>query len=344
MAKTHDRTVDQSTTHFETQVVPTHWGDKFADEEKANVEQIINWMNKHKKTRGWISAASSVNRTTVTQLLNGQYPGRVQSYLKKILDTIRHINARENVKTTPFVTTTVSRLVITGCNRARKMNQFAVIAANVGTGKTRTLKEYATDNANTFLIEASPMMSPGALLDDLIDALGVRALASFVTREKKFKVVREQLKKMASPLIILDEADTVNPQTLHNIRRLRDLSDCGIVLAGTSKLYNIISPVGGLFDQIRSRACFFPQPIRAATKEDAIAILTASFADLSDCFDHEGTLKKELVSAFWYYSQGSMRVLVEGMIPAMRDYGLPQHKKLTADVVHAVAKDVLSLS
>ena len=188
------------------------------------------------------------------------------------------------------------------------------------------------------------MMSAGALLDDLIDALGVRALASFVTREKKFRVVRDQLKGMASPLIILDEADTVNPQTLHNLRRLRDLAGCGVVLSGTTKLYNQVSPKGGVFDQIRSRTCFFPNPIREITKEDAVALLNASFADLTDALDDDGTLNKTVVAAFWYYCQGSMRVLVEDLIPALRDYGLPQHKnKLTADVIHAVAKDVLSL-
>ncbi len=343
MAKTNDRTIDQSATHFEQQVMPVQWGEKFGDEEKAHIESIINWMNKNKKTRGWVSAASSVNRTTVTQVLNGVYPGRVSTYLKKILDTIRHIDSRENIKVSPFVTTSVSRLVITACNRARKMNSFAVLACNVGTGKTRTLMEYTADNANTFLIEASPMMSPGALLDDLIDSLGVRALASHITREKKFKVVRDQLTKMASPLIILDEADTVNPQTLHNIRRLRDLAGCGVVLSGTSKLYNLVSPKGGVFDQIRSRTCFFPNPVREITKEDAIAILNASFTDQQNALDADGLLQKSVVAAFWYYCQGSARVLVEDLIPAMRDYGLPQHEKLSADVVHAVAKDVLSL-
>lgn len=343
MSKRLIRAADPSAAQFEKKIVPSQWGEKFTEADQANIETVISWMNAKKKTRGWMATASGVNRTILSQLLNGVYTGRVSVYVKKLLDTIRHMDARENMADSPFVGTTVSRLVITACTRARKLKSFSVIAANVGTGKTRTLREYAADNANTWLIEASPMMSAGALLDDLIDVMGIRPMATRLTRERKFKLVRNHLKEIASPLIILDEAETVNPQTLHNIRRLRDLSGCGVVLAGTPGLYNLVKPKGGVFDQIRSRAPFFPQPIRAITKEDCIAILTASFEDRAEAFDREGDLHKGLVSAFWHYSQGSARVLVEDLIPAIRDYGLPQHKKLVPDVVHAVAKDVLSL-
>lgn len=337
------RTVDQSSIRFEPNVLPVTWSDSFNDDDKENVERVIKWLNDKRKTRGWLAAASGVNRGTLSRLLNGEYPGYTTKYIKKLLDTIRHVDAREHLSETPFVQTTVSRLVITACQRARKLKSFAVVAANVGTGKTRTLKEYAADNNNTFFIEASPLMSPGALLDDLIDIMGIRSLAFRITRERKFKLVREHLSKIASPLLVLDEADTVNPQTLHHIRRLRDLANCGVVLAGTTKLYNLVHPKGGQFDQIRSRTAFFPNPVREITKEDAVAILTASFEDRAEAFDEEGTLHKSLISAFWYHCGGSARVLVEDLIPAIRDYGIPQHKVLTADVVHAVAKDVLSL-
>jgi DNA transposition AAA+ family ATPase len=328
---------------FEVLQVPVQWTERYSKEARANVEHVTGWLNKKQKTRTWLGAAAGVNRSTISQILSGKYPSSPDKFLKKMLDTIHHFEIQSKIKETPFVSTSVSRIVMTACKRARKLHSFAVIAANVGTGKTRTLEEYAATNSNTYLIQADPVMSPGALMDDLIHALGVSALSGRQTREKKLRAVIQYLDALNSPLIILDEAETVNPRTLEHLRRIRDKAGVGVVLSGTTKLYSLVSPKGGQFDQIRSRTCFFPNPIRAITKEDCKAILKESFSDLKEVFGSDGTIDKAILSAFWHHCEGSMRVLVEDLIPAIRDYGLPQHGVLSADLVHAVAKDVLSL-
>lgn len=314
--------------------LPSAWEGKYTDESKDQVARIVAWMNAHEKTIAWLSAASGVNRTTLYMLVEGHYKGRVDAFLKQVLDTIRHIDERRSVKETPFIASSVTRLVFAACTRARQYKSFAVVAAEVGTGKTRALMEYQKENANTVMIQADPRMSSRALMDELMAALQLSAARKYAAVEMKFRIVVDALKGTET-LLILDEAETVNENTLHYIRRIRDKAEVGVVLAGTPRLHTLISPRGGQFDQIRSRVSYWPKTVRGITREDMDAVATAAFED-------QGEIDAATLQALWHHTKGSMRMLVEDLIPAIRDYGLRLHP-LSAELVHAVASDVLSL-
>ena len=238
------------------------------------------------------------------------------------------------MRDTPFIPSSVTRLVWTGCNRARKYKKFSVVTAEVGTGKTRAIKEYAASHSNTVLIESDPNMSPAVFIEDVTTALMINPGKGYQSKEKRYRLILEAVADR-DVLLIVDEAETVNPNTLHFIRRIHDKGDIGVVLTGTPKLDVLIAPKGGQFDQIRSRVQFWPELVRGVTREDADAVITSTFEDL-------GEIDPKVYSAIWHYSRGSMRVLVESLVPAIRDYGLKKHD-LSADLVHAVAKDILSL-
>lgn len=318
-------------THF---VPPTTWGDVYTDKHKEQCIKIIEWMNEHTKSLTWVGKAAHVNRSTLSTTLQGKYTSTPGGWLRKVTDMIDTIKSRDNVRDTPFMPSSVTRLAWTACNRARKYKSFSVLTAEVGTGKTRALMEYRDAHSNTVLIESDPCMSPAVFIEDVANGLMINPGKGYQSKEKKFRLILDAITGR-DVLLIIDEAETVNPNTLHYVRRLRDKGGIGVVLAGTPKLDLLISPKGGQFDQIRSRVQFWPSPIRGVTREDADAVITSTFEDLGD-------IDAKVYQALWHYSRGSMRVLVESLIPAIRDYGLSKHK-LSAELVHAVAKDVLSL-
>lgn len=320
--------------YYEHLDYPLQWTEKYSDDQKKLVCDIIDWLNAHTKTRTWICQTAGVNRSTGYSVLTGAYVGNPGRFIKQILDTIRHIDARASVSDAPFIASSVSRLVFAACQRARQYRSFAIISAEVGTGKTRALREYTADNANTVMIEADPLMSPQSLMEDLCTALSLNINARNTTREVRLKRIIDHLREI-NFLLVLDEAETVKPTTLEYIRRIRDKAEIGVVLAGTPRLHALVSPKGGQFDQIRSRTCYWPKPIRGVIREDMEAVTLAAFSDIDD-------VDAATMSALWHHCRGSMRVLVEDLIPAIRDYGLKKHP-LCADLVHAVAKDVLSL-
>lgn len=313
---------------------PDQWTDAYTDEHKKQCISIINWMNKHEKPLTWMGKAAHVNRSTLSTILQGGYPSTPARQLKKVCDSIKTMESRGSLRDTPFMPSSVTRLVWTACNRARKYKSFSVVTAEVGTGKTRALVEYKAEHSNTVLVESDPLMSPTVFIDDVATGLMINPNKGYQSKEKKFRLILDAIKER-DVLIIIDEAETVNPNTLHYVRRMRDKGDVGIVLAGTPKLDLLISPRGGQFDQIRSRVQFWPNPVRGITREDADAVITSTFEDL-------GEIDPKVYAALWHHCQGSMRVLVESLVPAIRDYGLKKHV-LSAELVHAVAKDVLSL-
>lgn len=316
-------------------IYPTTWGAKYSDKDKADVCHIITWLNDNNRSSTWLSQAANVNRTTQQLILQGSYTGRVSSFLKPMLQAIKNIESRKSIAETPYIPSSVNRMVTTACQRARKYCSFSVVTAEVGLGKTRAAREYTAEHTNTLMLDGFPQMSPSSLLNSLMHWLHIDCGNSRVNRERKLELVMDELKKIDA-LIILDEAETVSPRTLEHLRRIHDISNVGVVLTGTAKLHMLISPVGGQFDQIRSRTGFWPQPMRTITQDDARAVLYAAFTDQPAEID-EATIK-----AFWQHGRGSMRMLVEVLIPAVRDYGLKKHE-LSADLVHKVAKDVLSL-
>lgn len=337
--------VDNMRAMFEPREVPTEWHERFTEQDKADVATVVNWLNKHGRTGGFIGNACSMNRNTCNQLLSGKYPGVITANVKKMLQAIASMDARREEKNyTPFVSTSVSRLIDTACHHARISGMISVVAANVGTGKTRGLKEYTNRHANTWFIEAQPGHNWGCMVDGIIDALRIKQFAAYVPVHKKFAVVIDHVKHIEDGLLIVDEAETVNPKTLHGIRRFCDLGGIGVVLAGTSQLYSLIRPEGGQFDQIRSRAPFFPEPIYQITKDDARAVIATSFDDRPEVFNEDGDLNEDIFDALWSLCDGSMRMLVAGLIPNIRRYGIAQYNVVSAEVIYAVAKKALNLS
>nr|WP_305888604.1 AAA family ATPase [Methylomonas sp. SURF-2] len=213
---------------------------------------------------------------------------------------------------------------------ARRYRNFAVLSAFVGTGKTFAVRHYQRITPNTYLIEATPTMTVQSLIKLL-----ARTVAGYEGKgsiDDKFRATVDSLANTDS-LLIVDEADTLTPHVLHTLRRLRDLANIGIVLAGTEHLTGLIRPAHGQFDQIRSRTGFWPETVKAITAEDAGALIQAAFGD-EDVSD-------EVIKRLYAYSKGSARMLIEGLVAAIQQFR--NGRELNVALVDAVAKQALCL-
>lgn len=341
------QSIDPSVAQWKAREIPTEFNERYSEQDKLDTAEVVKWLNHNKRTSTFLGSASSINKAMVTGLLTGKYDGKITPNLKKLIQTIRHMDERKNESNyTPFVETSVSRLVNTACRQARMSKMFSVVAASVGTGKTRSARDVTRENNNTWMIEAYPCMNFACLLDLLVEAMHVGQTKSYryMNSQRRLGFIIDHVKRIEDGLIILDEAEKVQEKSLEALRRLSDLGGIGILLIGTTDLYQLIKPDGGQFDQIRSRATFFPEPIFHITKDDARAIIQVSFADRPEILDEDEELLPELFDAFWSLTGGSMRMLVDGLIPAVKRYGIPQHGDVTPNVVLAVAKTALNLS
>lgn len=312
---------------------PQSWPDHYSEEDIANAAKVIDWLNEKQVPISHLSTLARVDKSMTYRTIHGQYKSPPTGHLTKLLSTIAHQDRQHSVREVPFVESTVSKLAFAACKRARTYKSFAILSAFVGTGKTRSLKEYQRQYPNTYLIEADPGMSVQALLDALVRQIGCDVKKS-APQHTKYTAIIDELTG-TDTLLIIDEAETLTPKALHNLRRIRDKAGIGIVLAGTEGLNALIKPVRGEFDQIRSRTNFWPSTAHGITRDDAVMAIEAAFADRTDLTD-------DVTERLWRYCGGSMRMLVEDLIPALRDFGLAKHD-LSVALVDNVALKVLNL-
>ncbi|GAB6139894.1 hypothetical protein JCM14076_06230 [Methylosoma difficile] len=298
----------------------------------ADINQIAaikTWIADNNYTQAAVARLARTSAPALNQILSGAYGASPSKILSAVESALRNVDDSSQ-QSIAAVETSVFKLANAACSQARIYRNFAVISAYVGTGKTYAMRHYTASHPNTYLIEATPMMTVNTLIKLLArKVLGYEVKGSM---DDKFNAIINAVIK-TDTLFIFDEAETVTPSVLNALRRLRDIANVGIVLCGTEYLRGILKPEHGQFDQIRSRCGFFPETIQAITKEDAAALIQASFGaeEVAD----------DVIERMYKYCQGSARMLVEGLVAGIREYR--KDHPLNVKLVDAVAKQALCL-
>lgn len=295
------------------------WPEHFTSADIASVKAIRAWLAENSYSQAALSRLARVSSGALNQLLRGNYAAAPGKLLAALLSAIKHADEQPgNGMANAPVETSVSRLTEAACGMARRYRNFAVLTGYVGIGKTFALKQYAAANPNTIIIEANPCMTPQSLIKQLARRVAGVEKGSIAD---KFDHIVATLKDTDS-LIIIDEAETLTANQLHTIRRIRDTANIGVVLAGTEHLYGLIRPEHGQFDQIRSRAGFWPASVKGITANDAAALTQSAFG--------AEDVPEDVISRLFAYCKGSARMLVEGLIAALKEFrqGRPLDVKL----------------
>lgn len=320
------------------------WAPSYTPQDIALARQIqaaLEAARPHGWTGTSLARAAGLSASAANNSLAGKYTASPTRVLQRLADAAARMAdapAPALTERMPYVETSVHRAVWAAAKRARTYRNFAVVSAFVGTGKTSAIREYCRQHPDTVLIEATPGMTASVLLDALVEESGavVRTAARYTsgTLAERMRAVVRTLRD-SGRLIILDEAETTTPSTLEHVRRVRDLSGVGVVLAGTERLRPMLQDPRGRFGQISSRVGFWPPVIKSITEADAHALTLAALA--ADDVEPDAAV----LDAFWQACDGSARVLCEGVIPGVRDYGLAAGRPLTAELVYRVAQDLL---
>jgi DNA transposition AAA+ family ATPase len=315
--------------------IPAQFGDRYSEQDRADVTQIVEWLNRTRKTQSWLARISRVNNGTLNQVLKGSYTSPPTKFLKAMLEAIASQDERMTTRGVPFVETTVWRLAVSVYHRARTYQNIGVFSGYVGTGKTTAALEYARRTPNVYVVECTRNMSATAVLDELCEKLSLTYEARGASKEKKFLSIVRALRGTES-LLIIDEADTISPEAMHYVRRIRDMARIGIVLQGTQNLLALLKPEHGRFDQIRSRIGFWPNTVAGISRQDADEVALAAFDDVQ--------VDRQTLDAMWDVCGGSVRLLCESLIPAIRDYGLRKGRPMNAALVRQIAIEALRIS
>lgn len=304
----------------------------YTDQDRAKVDAILKWLDDNKQSRAWLGKKSDIPSGTLSQILTGKYVSSPTRQLNQMQAVLEVEGDRLRDGTPGYVRGSVHKLMGVVMDRTRKHQNFGVVTGYVGVGKSRCCREYRENHPMTLLVEVSPNMTPGVLMNELLDQLN-NAVPSGLDR--KFRELVRVLKG-TNYLVVADEAEKMSGSALEHLRRLRDMAQVGVVLVGTEKLTNLIKPQHGQFDQIRSRVGMWPETIQRIGRDDADEMARVALADA-------GELTHEVLETLWAYCDGSARVLNENLIPAIKDYGMDR-LPLTRPVIETIASKVLFMA
>jgi len=213
-------------------------------------------MDLRKKTRAYIEE-QGINRDEMARRIDfpvaifckwldhrhiGTRPREVEAALVAYFKRARIVERQREKK---FLRLRTSALVMERCEEARRERELVVLYGPPGISKTFSLREYVRRRADAgdnkvLLVTANSVTTPRALLVSLCQLLRLPSKsASHVLLERVIDKLNQD-----PHLIIVDEANHLNVDGLEVLRHIHDMTEYGMVLVGTKRLFDLFTNGG----------------------------------------------------------------------------------------------------
>lgn len=244
--------------------------DSFTEEEITVLrEQLRQW--KDYEDMGWEPLAKlvgDVGGSTLSAWVNGTYKGDNKSIAYKVNRFFLAEEARRDQELlAPIVpayqVTPTSRQMMAQLQLARR-GKLVVIGGNPGVGKTATFDQFCAVTPNAFKATMDPAnRSLTSMLHAVLKACGIQTKYS----GRAFHLVEAIVDRLAgmNAVIIIDEAQHLDEDSLEQLRSIQDRVKCGLCLAGNPEVMKRIlrGAKTAAFAQLHSRVAWpasYPRP------------------------------------------------------------------------------------
>lgn len=279
-------------------------------------EQLQHYMQQNGLTQTQVANAIGKSTAVINQYLKGTYKGKVE----EVEESIARLLERQKDKVVErrfnneFVSTYAAERCLDAVNIAHIEGEISVVTGAAGLGKTKALKHYLEQNPECLFIEVEPSCTPKVLLKTLCHLLGLNENG---LNHELFTRITAKLG--GERLIIVDEAENLSTKSLEYIRRIHDLTHCGVVLAGMPRLIANLKGKYGELAQLYSRVGIHCDLGNSLIAED-IALLA-----------EKGLGTSEFNAALYKHSHGNARrlnKLMRGIIRVAEMHGRAINEKL----------------
>jgi transcriptional regulator with XRE-family HTH domain len=194
-----------------------------------------------------------INRSTVSQYANGKLGSGIERLEQALKEYFIRLGKwpEENKASTPsefkqnvfdigIIPTKDQARVMGVCQRAQTQHELCVLVGVPGTGKTKITGEYRKSHANVFIVTCTRSSKKKTILRKTAEAIGIESYGS--SGDLEMRIAKSLLRKHEDCLIIYDEADYMNFDTLESIRGgifdevEKNDGKLGILLCGNEKL------------------------------------------------------------------------------------------------------------
>ncbi|OOF50298.1 transcriptional regulator [Rodentibacter genomosp. 1] len=242
-------------------------------------QELHAFMKANKMTQKQVATLFDTSGTTISQYLNDKYPTDTKWLDEKVDELLARQKAKvvEAKYNNAFVPTMTAKQGMEIMQFAQAEGEINVIYGAAGLGKTQMLKQYAKEHSSAVLIETDPSCNPKVLLRKIAEAVGANSRG--INNDVLSSIV-EKLKG-SERLLMIDEAELLSTRALEFIRRIHDLTQCGVILAGMPRLLVNLKGKNNELAQLYSRVGFACDLGNALPDED-LAMLAESALNTSE--------------------------------------------------------------
>ncbi len=254
----------------------------------TNTHPAVQWLTNEFLPSIGNNLNEAARRTGLSEkvlrgLIRGNYEGNASRQLAKLEEQRQRVTAQASAAmacSTQYIPTEIMQRVWNACDCAKAANLINMVVGVSQIGKTTAARAYRERYPETtLLVELMPKPTMSGMLRDLAKALRLPGSSC-----RSLSATQYAVRAALSPrhLIIVDEAHLAldrqqGADALDIVRRLRDLTGCGVVLLVTdldgSKFTN--SPHAGQLDQLRRRG--LPEVLPETPTANDVALIWQAF-------------------------------------------------------------------
>lgn len=227
---------------------------KYVIEESWSLEKkLLCELLNNGETCKRIADDIGINRSTVSLFANGKLSrterieqalreyfigfGKWPSEIKNPTPTLPEF--KQDIRDIGIIPTKDQARVMGVCQRAQTQRELCLLVGAPGTGKTKITREYQKENSNVFIITCSRRSKTKTILRRICDAIKIESYGS--SGDIEIRIIKSLLRRSGNLLLIFDEADFLNLDSLETIRGIYDEvtengGKLGILLCGNERL------------------------------------------------------------------------------------------------------------
>jgi DNA transposition AAA+ family ATPase len=218
--------------------------------DKNLVTRLESYSEKHGISNNKMAQAIGYTASVLSQWRKGVYKGDVASVEAKVQAWLELQESRLEGGVVPYVFLKRTERIKTAVHITHEEKMIGLVLGHSGTGKSRTLDEYASIYPNTILIKCDPTMGLSTVITSVARALGLDTKGRL--SDVSERLIAELRKR--DMIVAFDEADYMTDNVMEWARiAINDKGGTALVFAGLPSIEYRIKSLRGDHRQLENR-------------------------------------------------------------------------------------------
>lgn len=200
-------------------------------------------------SQNFVATQLGYTGATISGYKNKSYTGDIEKLEAQIKRWLEDERRRDEMLAIPILRLTTVTNIQIAIDAAKNRRNISIITGDAGIGKSEGVKFYANNSSQALYVEVGPLRSRKSLLREIAKKIDIMPKGS---ADMIIEMIVDKMKDTGKVLII-DEADRLDFEKLDMLRRISDLTRCGLVLVAVPKFEGEISNKIADYGQLSSR-------------------------------------------------------------------------------------------